>query len=123
MLTKTKNGRRAVQSNSSGVGLLLLDASRKVIYSNAEAVGLLAYPKRPRRESALDDLVGAKMHLLLPDAESSPQSAPCRELVSGRRHYLCRVFPVSSGTEGFPGATVVVFERSAQRFILYSAAC
>jgi len=104
-------------SNSSGVGLLLLDASRKAIYSNAEAVRVVAYPKRPRSKSALDDLLGENMYLLLTNAGNSPLYAPCLEFVSGRRHYLCRVFPVSSSTEGLPDATVVVFERNAQPFI------
>ncbi len=118
MSIKMKKGRMEAQSNSSGVGLLLLDASRKAIYSNAEAFRVLAYPKLPRRNSTLDDLLGEKMHLLLPDVESSPQSACRRAFVSGRRHYHCCVFPVSSRTERFPDATVVVFERSAQRSIL-----
>ncbi len=115
MLTKTKIGKAALQIDSSDVGLLLLDASHKVIYSNAEAVRVLAYPKRPRRKGALDALLGESMHLLLADTESSPQSAPFREFVSGRRHYLCRVIPVSSRAEGAPNATVVVFERRAKR--------
>ena len=118
MLTKIKNGRKALRTNGASVGLLLLDASRKAIYSNAAAVHVLAYPEGSRRTSGLDELLGEKMHLLLPETESSAQSTPWREFVSGRRHYRCRVIPVSSRTEGVPDATVVVFERSAQRSIL-----
>jgi hypothetical protein len=121
MSPKTKIGREALQTCSPDVGLLLLDASHKVIYSNADAVRILAYPKRPRRKSALDALLGEYMHFLLPDTESSPQSAPYREFVSGRRRYLCRVIPVSSRTEGVPDATVVVFERIAQPPVLRRA--
>ena len=114
MLTKANTCARAVQIKSSRVGLLLLDASRKAIYANAEAVRVLAYPKRPRRKSVLDDLLDEKLHFLLADAESSPQFASCCAFVSGRRHYLCRKFPVSSRTEGLRDATAIVFERSPQ---------
>ena len=115
MLTKTKVGRRRARKNSSGVGIVLLDASRKAIYANTEAVRILAYPNRPRRNGALDDLLSEKMHVLLPDVETSPQSALYRKLPSGRRCYLCHVFPASARTEDFPDATVIVLERSASQ--------
>ena len=116
MLTKTKVDRRRARTNSSGVGLVLLDESRKAIYANAEAVRILAYPNRPRRSGALGDLLSEKMHLLLPNVETSPQSALYRELPSGRRCYLCHVFPASSRTEDLPDATVIVLERRASHF-------
>ena len=122
MLTKTKEVRTRLRTYSSGVGLVLLDAQRKAIYANAEAVRILAYPNRPRRKRALDDLLSEKMHLLLPDVETSPQPVPYRELASGRRCYLCHMFPASSRKEDFPDATVVVFKRSESRLGLHPSA-
>ena len=120
-LTTPKKGAKKVEISCSGVGLLVLDADGKAIYSNAEAVRVLGYPNRQQGKSDLGDLLGELTHTLLSHAENFPQSASCWAFVSGRRHYLCRIFSASSPTEGFPKATVVVFERGVLGSNIYSS--
>jgi hypothetical protein len=108
--------------SSSGMGLLLLDASGHAVYSNTEAVRVLDYPNQSLRESNLDELLRDRADFFLNNAEGVPQSDPCWAFKSGKRQYLCHIFSARSPAGDFPEATVVLFERSALRSFFRSTA-
>jgi len=92
-------------------GLLVLDASLKPIWANAEAVRILTYPDRTRAvlTAALANKFRSRLlHRPAPNPRSLAHIS--RSVTSGRRRYFCRVFVLDTfGTERAHG---VLLERS-----------
>ncbi len=78
------------------VGLLLMDASLKPIYANAQAVQILAYPEHSRNMRSVGSFLSNKIRSMVPNGDFSTRSYFPTELVSGSRRYLCRTFQVNS---------------------------
>ncbi len=101
------------RATSSGMGLLLLDASFEPLYANDDVVELLAYPKSPREIGSLDGFVAEQIRSVIFNDRSSP--AP--EFLSGKRRYRCQAFSVKSNSADPSDATVVLFERGPRESI------
>ncbi len=94
-------------SGSSAVGFLLLDASVKLVYANAEAIQVLIYPDSQRRGSSVEGSFTEKLKPVLCNGGGSSG------FVSGRRRYVCRAFSLDSGSNNsHRAATAVLLERS-----------
>jgi len=94
-------------SGSSAPGFLLLDASVKLVYANAEAIQVLIYPESQRRGSSVEDFFTEKLKPVLCNGGGSSG------FVSGRRRYVCRAFSLDSGSNNsHRPATAVLLERS-----------
>ncbi len=109
-------------------GFLLLKAPLTVLYANATALKILAYPKDPAALISLDDLVAEKIGPLLQGRQLCEPGFTA-ELLSGRRRYVCRSFRLEAGgtpTERRPVALIIErayrphldVSRAAQRFRL-----
>ena len=92
---------------------MLVDAALNLVYINAEAVQVLAYPKSPTDITALDRYLSDKIRLLLPRGKSSPPA----ELTFGRRQYFSRVLSVASRSDEPGQATAVLLERSGKKAV------
>ncbi len=110
-----KNHGRTMRHNSARVGCLLLDASFEPIYVNDDAIQILTYPKGPRELGSLNGVLAKNIQSRLFDGHAAPQLSPPTALLSGRRHYRCRAYPVESNSTNRSDATVVLFERGPRR--------
>lgn len=88
------------QTNQTEFGMVLLDASGEIIYSNAEEDGVVTY---------LNRAVGESAHAFLSATEADAEWA-CYALQYGKQNYHCRVMKASSPVRGLADTTVVVFE-------------
>jgi DNA-binding CsgD family transcriptional regulator len=100
----------------SSHGFLVMDASLKVIYANAEAIDILVYPENPQKVKSLDSLLAEKIRTVLLKQPSSPKAGFVAELRSGRRRYLCRAFSLNpySKNPGGQESLAIQFERTRQ---------
>ena len=100
----------------SSHGFLVMDASLKVIYANAEAIHILVYPENPQKVKSLDSLLAEKIRTVLLKQPSSPKAGFVAEVRSGRRRYLCRAFSLNpySKNPGGQESLAIQFERTRQ---------
>ncbi len=95
-------------------GLLVADASLKLLFANHEAIAILTYPE-PSLQT-LADLFHKKVRPGLVSAQSSLRNGNHTNLImklkSGRRTYFCRAFLLDSNGKGSGGtATLILLER------------
>ena len=89
-----------------------MDSSLRPIYATAEATKILAYPENPRKIRSLDTALSTKVRSVLRDRGTSLES-PLIEFVSGKRRYVCRVFPLQSHSRSsFSRTVALVMERN-----------
>lgn len=95
------------------LGFVLFDAAKRPIYFNPEALRVLAYPHRVKNAGGLAAILPLQIRSLLDDGAPAACSHRFR---SGRRLYVCRVFPVTHGA-GQPsrGTKGLLLERAAPR--------
>jgi DNA-binding CsgD family transcriptional regulator len=79
-------------------GFLLMQESCKPIYANDEAIAILAYPEKPINIESLEGFLIRKVQSILGDKQSSIESGVVTQLISGKRRYLCRAFPLRTST-------------------------
>jgi DNA-binding CsgD family transcriptional regulator len=94
-------------------GLILLDAWYRPIYTNPEAIRILTHPEDPG--TVRDDSIRDKLRSLLNQQDFSSNNGGRKlEFRSGRRNYVCRVFPLIGRSAQEPRARtiVVILERS-----------
>jgi DNA-binding CsgD family transcriptional regulator len=106
----------------SETGLLLLDSGDRPVYANPEAIRILVYPREPDKVQSLASRLADLTRSIVVD-DRVPTRLPCaRELISGKRHYLCRIFDLATGSKGsrMPAA-VVLIERAHQVPFLVSS--
>ncbi len=95
-----------------GVGFLLADSSLQPLYANPQAVQILAYPGKVEKISSQESFLSAKMRSIIPDGGLTKDAVLTREVVSGKRRYMCRVFSVSTFAHNSSQPSVaVLFER------------
>src|SRR5437899_8342930 len=80
----------------SAAGFLLLDSSLNPISLNAEAIQILGYPDDPASVRSSELLLAGKVRTKLISQQPSGELPFVTEFRSGRRHYLCRTFPLRS---------------------------
>jgi len=80
--------------NRSDAGFLLLNAALKPLYVNPQAAEILAYPERPTETKDLADKLASKICNMVTNGGPSGRVSDCKELQSGRRHYVCRFFDI-----------------------------
>jgi DNA-binding CsgD family transcriptional regulator len=97
----------------SADGFLLVNESFKPLYANNEAVAILAYPEKPAGINSLESFLVRKVQSILGDKQSSIGSGVITQLVSGKRRYLCRAFPVRPGSSsaGILSSFALLLER------------
>jgi len=76
---------------SNGLGFLLVDPAMSLIYANEEALQILNYPAKDRRD--FEKVVRERLHSIL-TIQGARQVSSVTEFVSGRRHYCCRTLGV-----------------------------
>jgi DNA-binding CsgD family transcriptional regulator len=107
----------------SAPGFLVLDATNKPLYSNAEAVRVLTY-SLPRKEvEDLGKFLSQAIPLMFLDSSYPIQSAITADFRSGRRRYVCRLVPlVRSSGKPSRGITGLLIERYVPKSVNVSAA-
>ncbi len=104
-------------------GFLVLDGANRPIYSNAEAVRILIYPLRMKGVEHPGKLLSQAVQTMCTNSTFPIQGALTADFRSGRRRYVCRLFPlVRSFGEPSRGITGVVIERSVPKSVDVSAA-
>jgi DNA-binding CsgD family transcriptional regulator len=109
------NKPREVSVGPPEPAFLLLDSSLSPIYCNAEAVKILAYPDFPKNGTSLERLLKSKIQSGLTDIRLGHAG----EFASGRRRYLCRVFPVvpaASPSRQTPAIAILLERRWSWSF-------
>ena len=81
-------------------GLILLGPALEVIYSNAEAVDVLAYPQDSRRIQSVSTYLKRTIPSILLRKPSSPEAGFVETVKSGKRIYRCRAFNLRAETFG-----------------------
>jgi len=104
-------------------GLVLLDHAGRPLYFNTEAVRILTYPCHVTNASDLGKFLPRQIRCALKSRKSGEQVALTGEFHSHGRHYVCRMFPLSSGSRNpCVCTTAVLFERAAAKTSSVSAA-
>lgn len=92
MARSLANAAKVLQDKDSPAGFVLVDRLLRPIYANPEAVQILLYPASPQSTRQISALLGEKIRAIFRDLAADPESKSYTQLVSGRRHYLCRLF-------------------------------
>ncbi len=104
-------------------GFLVLDAADRPIYFNSEAVRVLTYPLRTKDVEDLGKFLSQAVQSMRMDSTSPIQSVLTADFRSGRRRYLCRLFPlVQSSGKPSRGIAGVLIERYVSKSVDVSAA-
>lgn len=106
---------RDERGNSDSPGLLLFDSSLKPIYISEEAVAILSYPERPRKNGHLRSFLVRAIDSLFPRQDESLFRKIPHEFVSGKRLYKVRVFTLRPRLGNGPGPTLAVMLERNQR--------
>jgi DNA-binding CsgD family transcriptional regulator len=112
-----------VRATLTRPGLIVVDASLRVVANNGEALQILTYPEPPEKIRHLDTWLTNKIHSELVGKESPPTFVDAFR--SARRTYVCRSFPLDlrhqngNGTNhsvpshSGSGLLVVILERKS----------
>ncbi len=92
-----------------------------VLYANAEAMRILAYPWAPAAVASLEKLVSDKLGIIA--ERLAGEGTLIAEVQSGRRRYLCRGYRLESGRGGRePSPVALQFERACRPILDVRAA-
>jgi len=99
---------------SSTVGLVLLDHAGIPIYFNPEAVRILTYPRDRGNVNDLGKSLRDQIQSIFRSRSSVGQTDLTSQFRSGRRHYICRSFPLMRASRNpLSSVTAVLLERAA----------
>jgi DNA-binding CsgD family transcriptional regulator len=105
----------------SAAGLILVDGSRIPIYYNAEAIEILSYPEQLKNQDAFRSLLPYEIRELLHRKQHGERRIS--EFMSGRRHYVCRVFNLREHSRTSARTIIgLLLERSAPKPVNISQA-
>lgn len=108
-----------LQTSESSPGFLLLDSSLNPFGLNAEAVRVLSYAGE--WGVGIDQFLNyARSRMFSAPIQSSPPPVRFR---SGKRTYVCRVFPLKDGTNGSNASMILLLERESSPGRMLSRAC
>jgi len=85
---------------ASGPGLVLVDDFMNLVAANSEALQILAFPDSPEKLGHLSGWLTKKIRSCLIDRKSLARPSFVNEFRSAKRTYLCRAFPLNTGTNG-----------------------
>ena len=107
----------------AAAGFILADAKCKLIYANLEAKRILAYPEAPVGFELAWTALQKRIFPLLTKQNSS--STAYLELMSGRREYIFRVFPLINSQDGRSCGTAlaVLLERGGAASHVVAKVC
>jgi len=71
--------------------VLLAGRPLRSVYANSEAVRILIYPEKREGDLPLDSLFAGRIRKILHEHWPPQSHCSAAELVSGRRHYVCRL--------------------------------
>jgi len=119
---EANNGRVNSQTtrlaNKSDTGFLLLDATLKPLYVNAEAGEILFHPEKPTMAKDFADRLASKLRTIVANGGANGRISVYNEFVSGSRRYLCRLFGVGlpgNGSNGSKGSSwALLLERGPE---------
>lgn len=103
-------------------GFILVDREWKVIHANPEARKILAYPEAPDGSELGWTQLQKRIFPLFAELDSSTSRS---ELMSGRRKYVSRAFPLTESQGGRPSgaALAVMLERGGAASRLVAEVC
>ena len=102
-----------LKSRLAEVGLILLDSSMKVMYSNDEALAVFSYPDRPATGKTAKAMLTEKIHEVF-NERALYENVPV-VFISGRRSYICRSFSLGVSLSGPSKPSIAVtIERDRQ---------
>jgi len=114
--------RQAHISLESPAGLLILDSGNRPVYANAEAIRLLAHPEDPEKVKSSANYLTERIRSVVLNGESATGLPAVRDLVCGRRRYLCRFFVLESDSKSPAAlAVAILMERAHQAPFLVSS--
>ena len=93
-------------TNSSSAGLLLLDASYRLLYANQEAHTALTYPGNPGKNSSFDAFLEGRVQSLFTGSNGSRQLKYPGSFPSGRRRYKISSYATGGGNGRSLGSRV-----------------
>src|SRR6266566_4362386 len=80
--------------------------------NNSEAIRILVYPQEAEKVQSLGTYLAQKIRSLIVNGRDLTCLTQARELVSGRRRYLCRIFDLATGWKNSrTPAMAVLIER------------
>jgi DNA-binding CsgD family transcriptional regulator len=98
----------------SNSGFLLLDADLNLLASNDPALQILCFPSEASRIKQPKVLLADRVRTTLLDHQHRDQKVFVREVVSGKRRYICKTFHVNCNGHSAPQpAFAVLLERGA----------
>lgn len=77
------------------VGFLLFDSTLGPTFVNDEAIRILAYPGRQEDTPRLEEILKGMIRSLDLKPHGTLEKYFVKRFISGRRHYTCRLFPLS----------------------------
>lgn len=98
-------------------GMMVVDASLRVVASNPEVLQILTFPEQPEKIHNLDSWLAKKVHSDLPKRHSP--SGIAGDVQSARRTYVCRSFPLDfaanpkNGSASQGSLAIVLIERKS----------
>jgi len=98
----------------SDSGFLLLDADLNLLASNDPALQILCFPSEASRIKQPRVLLADRVRTTLLDHQHRDRRVFVREVLSGKRRYVCKTFQVNcSGQSSTQVAFAVLLERAA----------
>jgi DNA-binding CsgD family transcriptional regulator len=115
MSAPQKGCQNAAGVNPEQPGLVLVNSSYEPVYANAEAVRIVSYPASVEENGSLSAVLAKRFRSILVGQACSLKSAASRELMSGRRHYVCRSFHLKSRSRNSSQSMVaILIERNPE---------
>jgi len=100
--------------NRSEVGFLLLNTALKPLYMNKRAAEILFHPDKPNRMKDFSEQLTARIRTMVANGGSPGKVSVCKELLSGRRRYVCQLFDAHQPGNNSKGSSLaLLLERSA----------
>ena len=98
-ISKAARGQQEAQQKLpfpvGSVGLLLLDSTLSPTFVNDEAIRILAYPDHQGDTPCLEEFLARMIRSLYLKPQGTLEKYSIKRFMSGRRHYTCRLLPVS----------------------------
>jgi DNA-binding CsgD family transcriptional regulator len=114
-ISRPARGQEAQRKSSSpvaSVGFLLFDSTQCPTFVNDEAIRILAYPGHREDTPSLEAFVKRMIQSLDLKSQGSLKEYSIRGFTSGRRHYTCRLVPISPcGRNPQQPMTALLIER------------
>ena len=112
------NSKTTRTPNHSDTGFLLLNTALKPLYVNPQAAEILFHPEKPAKSRDFADQLALKVRAMVINGGPAGRIPVCKEILSGDRHYICRLFNVqlpgskSNGTNG--SSLALLLERGSE---------